>query len=87
MGGGDETINAILPNIGYVNITYLTVVGTSVSEKVSVLIPLNLHVGRDPVELKVNFLSNKIYPLLDVSDYVGMFFGLPAFGEDTKTEF
>ena len=27
-----------------------------------------------------------IYSLLDVGDYVGVFFGFPAFGEDTKTE-
>jgi len=61
-------------------------VGTSVSQKVSVFIPLNPHVGRDPVELKVNLLSKKIYPLLDVDDYVGVFFDLPVFGEGTKTE-
>ena len=60
--------------------------GAPISQEVSVLIPLNPHVGRDPVELKVNLQSNKIYPLLDVDDYVGVFFDLPVFGEGTKTE-
>ena len=83
MGGGDETINPFLLSIVDVNIPYLTIMCTSVSKKVSVFIPLNPHVGRDPVELKVDLMSDKIYPLLDVDDYVGVFFDLPAFGEGT----